>query len=72
MSAASSIGGVVMRTIIEKHIDDVRQGDVVLHDGTERTVSGTDITSGFFGRSLFGDSYRMGTVLVKVVVYSAV
>lgn len=61
-----------MKVIVEKHIDYVMQGDVVLHNGVERTVSGTDITNGFFGRSLFGDSYRMGTVLVKVVVYSAV
>lgn len=43
------------------HISDVKHGDTVAHQGKIMTVSRNDISySDFMGRSLFGDSYRLG------------
>lgn len=57
--------------IEKKHISLIREGDtVVCPDGLHRTVNKKDIKSGgFMGITLWGDSYRMGTVLVERVVY---
>lgn len=50
------------------HITDIRQGDTVMHDGAMRTVSGNNIgRCPFMGRSLFGDTYKLGTELVQRV-----
>lgn len=38
----------------------IRNGDVILHNGKEMTVNNSDITTGFFGVCIFGDSYNMG------------
>ncbi|WOK01516.1 hypothetical protein [Pseudomonas phage UF_RH7] len=54
--------------IVQKHICDVRPGDVVRHAGADRTVGNADLKSGFMGVTLFGDSYRLGRQLVDVVV----
>ena len=43
------------------HIDTIVVGDVVFHDGHERTVSKTFLhRGGFHGTSIWGDSYRSG------------
>lgn len=56
--------------IIEKHIDDIRVGDVVVHNGRERTLCSKDISrDALMGRKIMGDSYRSGTILVKVANY---
>ena len=55
-------------TTKDTHISLIRQGDTVLHDGKVKTVSGTDRKRGFMGVTIFGDSYRMGTIPVKLVV----
>lgn len=54
---------------VEKvHISQIRAGDTVIHNGKLSTVCPKDIKHGIFeGSSLFGDSYRGGTVLVKKV-----
>lgn len=59
---------------IEKvHISSVVIGDTVLHEGVLATVGKGDIkTSEFMGRSLFGDSYRLGTKYVdKAIIHKA-
>lgn len=44
-----------------KHISLVRVGDIVVHQGRARTVSGTDLKRcDFMGTSIFGDSYHIG------------
>ena len=53
--------------ITATHIDNIRAGSTVLHEGLVRTVCRGDIKSGFCGTSLFGDSYRMGTLPVLLV-----
>ena len=59
------------RKRIPTHVSDVKVGDVVAcMDGKERTVCRSDFGRGFCGATLFGDSYRMGTILVSVVDYS--
>lgn len=51
-----------------KHKDDVKVGDTIEHAGHERTVCACDIKhDAFMGRTLFGDSYRLGYQLVKVL-----
>lgn len=51
-----------------KHKDDVNVGDTIEHNGHERTVCACDIKQdSFMGRTLFGDSYRLGYQLVKVL-----
>lgn len=52
---------------VESHIDMIRPGDTVLHNGELRTVCKSDIKrGGFMGSTLFGDSYRSGTVPVQL------
>ncbi|AET42334.1 hypothetical protein DSS3P1_03 [Ruegeria phage DSS3-P1] len=54
------------------HIDAVRPGDVVLIDGVARTVCLSDLRqSVFMGRTLFGDSFRLGRVPVVRVTPGA-
>ena len=53
--------------IILTHIEDIQPGDTILcPDNKIRTVSGTDIKHDkLMGRTLFGDSYRLGHAPVK-------
>lgn len=53
----------------EVHISEIQAGDTILHRGWVTTVTGKNIKrGGFEGDSLFGDSYRSGTILVKKIV----
>lgn len=55
--------------VIEVHISQIRAGDTILHtDGKVRTVCPSNITKdAFMGITLFGDSYRLGTTMVKLI-----
>lgn len=55
---------------IEVHISTIQPGDTILHlDGHIRTVSRSNIRENMFvGRTLFGDSYNLGTILVKKIL----
>lgn len=57
---------MITRTVLA-HISEIRAGDTVMIDGQMRTVSNNDIRRGFLGVTLFGDSYRLGTVPVQRV-----
>lgn len=49
------------------HIDMIRPGDTVLHNGELRTVCKSDLKRcGLMGTSLFGDCYRLGNAPVEV------
>lgn len=51
------------------HISKIQVGDTVHHDGYLRTVSGNNLKrDSFIGTTLFGDSYRLGTIMVQKVV----
>lgn len=53
-------------TINEVHISEINPGDTILHtDGLLHTVGRNNIKVTFMGTTLFGDSYMLGTVLVK-------
>ena len=56
------------------HISRIRIGDTIQHtDGTIKTVGKNNIkNSPFMGITLFGDSYRLGTLLVKRLKYKKV
>lgn len=56
-----------IKNAVEVHISTIRSGDTILHtDGKVRTVCRNNITKDKFMRiSLFGDSYRLGTLPVK-------
>lgn len=56
-----------IKNAVKVHISQIRLGDTILHtDGKVRTVCRKDITrNNFTGISLFGDSYRLGTMPVK-------
>jgi hypothetical protein len=46
---------------VEVHKSAIRNGDVILHNGKEMTVCGSDITNNdFMGVCIFGDSYHLG------------
>lgn len=48
------------------HISQIKSGDTVLHEGVLQTVSGNNMKEcKFMGRTLFGDSYNLGTKLVS-------
>lgn len=53
------------------HISAVRAGDTVIHDKHARTVCRKDLKSGFMGKTLWGDSYHMGTKPVILITYDA-
>ena len=68
----SSYGTIPMTThnIQPLHISLIRPGDVVEWEGKLRTVGRADIKHGtFMGSSLWGDSFRCGTVPVQLVVF---
>jgi len=51
------------------HISQIASGDTIEHNGKLTTVCANNIKrGGFCGDTLFGDSYRSGTILVKKVV----
>lgn len=56
-----------IKNAVKVHISQIRPGDTILHtDGKVRTVCSKDITrDSFIEISLFGDSYRLGTMPVK-------
>ena len=56
--------------ISEVHISTIKSGDTILHtDNKITTVCKNNIKHcSFMGISLFGDSYRSGTVLVKKII----
>lgn len=56
-------------SIVEVHISTIRIGDTIEHNGELHTVGRNNIKRGFMGKTLFGDSYRMGRTLVKKVVF---
>ena len=50
------------------HINQINAGDVIIHNGIEMTVTPKDIKEdGFMGKSVFGDSYRLGYLPVLKV-----
>lgn len=54
--------------VIDIHIDNIKPGDTVEHNGKMMTVCRNDIKRGtFMGTTLFGDSYRLGRISVKKV-----
>lgn len=55
--------------IKEVHISAIKIGDIVYcPDGNIRTVGPHDLKNGFMGVTLWGDSYRLGTIPVKKVI----
>jgi len=55
--------------IVEVHISTIKSGDTILHtDNKITTVCNNNIKRGFCGITLFGDSYRSGTILVKKIM----
>ena len=54
-------------TTNQVHISTIKCGDTIVHDGLMRTVCDGNIKRGFCGITLFGDSYRMGTLMVTLV-----
>lgn len=56
-----------IKKAVEVHISEIRPGDTILHsDGKIRTVCSNNIKrDSFMGISLFGDTYRLGTIPVK-------
>lgn len=55
--------------IVNVHKDTIKVGDTILcEDGLMRTVCRNNITSGFCGTCIFGDSYQLGHLPVKKVI----
>ena len=54
--------------VIPTHVDLIHPGDTVLIDGHLKTVSPSNIKRGFMGTTLWGDSYKLGTLLVRRVI----
>ena len=56
--------------IKDVHISTIKWGDTVMHNGDMVTVGKDNIKhGGFMGSSLWGDSYKMGSILVKKVIF---
>jgi hypothetical protein len=55
--------------IVEVHISTIKNGDTILHtDNKISTVCNSNIKNGFCGITIFGDSYNLGTKLVKKII----
>jgi len=55
--------------IKEVHISDIKSGDTIVHtDLNVRTVTNSNIKKQFGEITLFGDSYKLGTIPVKKVI----
>jgi hypothetical protein len=51
------------------HINKIRAGDAVIHNGKVQTVCGTDIKHDkFMGKTIFGDCYKLGYMSVTKVI----
>lgn len=60
----------VTPNVSEVHIDLVKVGDTVIQNGEMKTVGRNFLKrGGFMGTTLWGDSYRSGRDLVKVVSF---
>lgn len=56
--------------IEQRHINDIKPGDTVLYGGELLTVTAKDIKDDcFIGRTLFGDCFNLGHLLVSVAVF---
>ena len=47
------------------HISQIEIGDCIVVAGVMKTMSRGDIKSGFMGRTIFGDSFRLGADKVE-------
>jgi len=51
----------IMENTVQIHINQLRPGDTIIHNGKEMTVSKNNIKEcSFMGRSVFGDCYHSG------------
>ncbi len=50
------------------HISVIMPGDAIFHNNKEMTVCKNDLRRGFCGLTVFGDSYRLGTIPVLRVL----
>ncbi len=58
-------------TTEEVHISRIESGDTIIHNGELRTACNRVIKkSEFMGKTLFGDSYRLGYKLVTRVHFN--
>lgn len=56
--------------VTDKHINEIKIGDSVLHNGTIKTVGRQNIKQcSFMGRTLWGDSYHIGYKPVKTIKF---
>ena len=56
--------------IVECHISQIMPGDTVEYKGHLKTVSKRNLGwTEFFGISLFGDNYQLGTIKVRKVIF---
>ena len=63
---------MIKYTTTPTHISLIRNGDTAEVDGSLKTVSRGDIKRGFMGITLWGDSYRLGTIPVqRAIVHAA-
>ena len=59
----------VQSKVQDTHISKIVVGDIVINrNGDTVTVGNKDLKKGFMGTTLFGDSYKLGTVPVKKVI----
>ena len=50
------------------NISEIVPGDTVMLNGHEQTINKSHIKDdSFMGRTLFGDTYRLGTILIEKV-----
>ena len=55
-------------TTTKIHIDLIMAGDTILHNNEVKTVCSNNIKLGGCGTTIFGDSYRLGTLpVVKII-----
>jgi hypothetical protein len=61
----------VTKKIVEVHSSTISIGDIIIcPDGFERTISKGNIKRDtFFGITIFGNSYKLGSNPVKKVIY---
>ena len=56
--------------IVKVHISEIKAGDTIMFNGKQSTVCKNNIKKAdFLPMSIFGDSFRSGTILVEKVLF---
>jgi hypothetical protein len=62
---------MIIEVVKKVHKMDIKSGDTIIHFGEKMTVCKSNIKEKtFMGRTIFGDSYKLGHQLVEKIIFA--